>query len=420
MKIVILGGGVIGLSTAYILAKEGFSVSIIEKNMEVGLGASKENGAQLSYSYAAPFADPAILAKLPRFLFDQASPTRIGRWPDLNLLGWIVKFFANCNARDFQKNSRLILKLAYYSKKVFENHFANIENFDYSVPGKLVIYTNNSDLQRARIAFGNGAFALADKIILSSAECYNTEPALVRYPTKIAGGIYSPTDAVGDCQKFCQRMAEAIILLGHDNQVILGAEVAGFRRYGDTVASAITTAGEVEGDIFVLCLGTGAVAIATDLGFGLPVYPLKGYSITAAISDYRVAPTKSITDFSKKIVAANIGGRLRIAGLLDFDGYDTRIRPKRLALLNRQAAELFGRMGDFGSAQGWVGLRPATPSGVPIIGRSPLNNLYLNVGHGGLGLTLAAGSAQFLANQIAKRETELDSRDWHFVPSRWS
>ncbi len=405
MRACILGAGVIGLATAWELAERGIEVTIVDRRGEPGAGASFANGGQLSYSYVTPLASPDTLRKLPGLLLSPAAPIRIRPTLDPDFLRWSLAFLSACTDRMLRETTTAQLALAALSHKVLAQlTTAQRLAFGLQAAGRLVVYRKAASFAAARrqSALQAGIDGVAQQI-LSSVECLETEPGLRMDPGQLAGGVYTASDEVGDCRAFCQELAAR---LQRRNGVswLLNTNVYSLVTRGDAVHAVATSQGEVDADVVVVALGAETPRIARHLGFRLPVYPMKGYSITAQPAPGARAPAHSVVDFERKIVFAPMqehGKRVvRVAGIADLVGFDPSIDEDRLSTLTRQAGDTLDL--DLESdVRPWAGLRPATPDGRPIIGWSPVRNLFLNTGHGSLGWTLACGSARLAAELIA-------------------
>jgi D-amino-acid dehydrogenase len=404
MKVCVLGGGVVGLTSAWFLARDGHEVTLLERNPGVGLETSYANGGQLSYSYVAPLAGPGVIPKVPPWLLKRDSPLRFYPKLDPHQWRWCLDFLAACSAARSQRSTAELLPLSFLSRDLMRALVAQHRlEFDYATNGKLVVFRD--------AASWNGALALmsyqeslgCQQQALDPAACVALEPALERLAPRLAGGVYTPSEDVGDCFDFCQALKRLLQAGPAPVTFRLGEPLKRLRAERGRVVAAETARGAIEADAFVVALGLASRAALLPLGIRLPIYPLKGYSITLPIRAGDRAPAVSITDAHYKIVFARLGNELRVAGMVDLAGYDKRIDPVRVDALVRQTRETFPDCGDFSRAKPWCGLRPATPQSKPILGASPYRNLWLNVGHGALGFTLACSSAKVVADIIAEK-----------------
>lgn len=403
MKVCIVGAGVIGLTTAYALAKRGYKVAVVDACDSYGRGTSFANGAQLSYSYVAPLADPSIWRQLPAYLLSPTSPLTWKPKLDIRQWTWLVRFLGACNAAASHRTTAALLELASLSRfNLHKLQTRHALDFNHRTAGKLVLLSSVQALDGARRQIRMQADLGCEQELLSPAQCIAVEPALTHAIQRWAGGVYTPSEEVGDCALFCEQLGA---VLGKDYGVdfIFNTNVLGVRRSNNTINALCTSSGDIAADQFVLANGVGSARFADQLGLRLPVYPLKGYSVTIESEALTSRmPSVSITDQAKKVVYARIGNRLRVAGRAEIVGEDLHVDEKRCKGLAAEAHELFfpGRAVE-GCIKPWAGLRPATPTGLPIIGKTPFPNLFLNCGHGALGWTLACGSAELLAADMA-------------------
>lgn len=402
MHVCVLGAGVVGLATAYALTQAGHQVTVIDRATP-GAGTSGGNGAQLSYSYVQPLADPSIWRQLPKLLLAPDSPLKLRLQADPQQWAWGLRFMQACKASTSLQTTTQLLALATTSRAAFDQMMqAEQLDCDFAASGKLVIY---SDAQ----AFGAAQKQLVLQQALGSVqtaqtamECVAIEPALQHYQAHIQGGIYTASECAVDSQKLCDGLVA--VLRRRGVQFLLQTPVTGWvRQRAGRVVAVRTSQGEVAADTFVVAVGAQAPALARSLGVSLAIYPIKGYSITLDVSAQPdAAPTVSVTDAARKVVFARIGDRLRVAGMAELVGHGLDIAPARIASLQASTAALFPQTRGLAVQNPWAGLRPATPTGLPIVGRvtgAPANVLF-NVGHGPLGLTLAFGTARKLVDSL--------------------
>lgn len=390
MKIGVLGAGVVGLTTAWWLAEAGHEVVLVDRAAGPAAGASGANGAQLSYRYVTPMASPKMLMQLPGLLLPGENAIKLS--PGLELVGWGLRFLKACTSAEVARTTAAQLALAELSRVELERLLGKVPlDFGLRTAGKLVIFRSASDLAAATPAVGEPGEMLTPR------ECLALEPGLALKESDFAGGLYTASEQVGDCAAFCQQL---FAKLKESNRVevrmntAIGRPVVQNRR----MTGVETDGGNIDADLFVLSLGWGARAFAKAAGFNLPIYPVKGHSITVA-DNGKPALTHSVTDYSRKIVYAPLPGATRVAGFADFQGYDTTPAPSRIAQLKEAAAETFD-LDTYGEVSPWAGMRPMTPDSRAVIGPSPLDGLFLNTGQGMLGWTLACGSARLTADLI--------------------
>lgn len=394
-KIIILGAGVIGVTSAYFLRNKGYDVTVIDSASKAGQGTSYGNGGQLSYSKTFPLSSPATLKKLPFYLFGKNSPMHFYPKFDIAFLRWSALFLAECTSKKAAANNEKVVKLALESRSAIREVLAEHDiQFDFVQNGKLYTYSSKGEYEAAQafIAKQNDyGFGWRQ---LSIDEAIEKEPALAGRRDELAGVSFCPIDESGDCEKFTLELAKICTSLGVD--FIYDTAVDDLIVDGDNIKAVVAGAKRYEADEFVIAAGVGSVALAKMAGEYLPVYPMKGYSITVPIKNN--SPRVSITDEARRIVYSTMGDRLRVAGVAEFSGYDKKIRRH---IMDKLIADASGSMPDaayYDQVEEWTGLRPMTPSTVPIIGRSKgVKNLCYNVGQGMLGWTLACGSAKRLS-----------------------
>ena len=409
MKIVVLGAGVVGVAAAWYLAEAGHEVSVIERQPNAGMETSLANGGQISAGHAEPWAQPAVLPKLLRWLGREDAPLLFRARADWAQWAWGLRFLLECLPGRFERNCRALAGLAAYSRDCLRTlRERTALSYDYLGKGILHIATNEVDFERlARHAEAMRPIGIMRRV-LSAAECLQLEPALEHSTSPVAGGAYTPEDESGDAYKFTAGLAR----LAEENGVRFdfGRTVESLEVRGDTVESVRLDSGRADADAFVVALGSYSPLLLRPIGVRIPVYPLKGYSITLPLgpAEQAAAPRVSLTDEAHKIVISRLGERLRAAGTAELTGYDITVNAVRCTAILRRIRQLFPRLGAITTVQNWAGLRPATPNNVPLIGRSRLRNLYLDTGHGTLGWTLACGSGRAIADLLSGRKPEVE------------
>lgn len=409
----VLGAGVIGITTAYYLNRAGHDVTIVDRNAHAGLETSYANGGQLSYSYVAPLAGPGVVPKIPPWLLRRDSPLRFYPKFDLDQWRWCLAFLAACNRPQSETSTVHLLRLAYYSRTLMHEIVANEAlRFDYRRNGKLVVYSDEESFDGARRTLDFQRALGSEQDALSAQEVLLRELALEHIAHRLVGGIYTPSEDAGDCHDFCAGMETLLRARGVrflTDTAVTSLRTDNTRRVRSAVVQSGGETREIESDAWVLALGAGNAWLARQLGFYLPIYPLKGYSLTLQTEGYSGAPRVSVTDSKFKVVYALLGQELRVAGMADIAGNDARLEPDRVALLIAQAKATFPDAANYAAdLKPWAGLRPATPKGTPIIGASPWQNLWLNTGHGALGWTLASGCGRIVADQISGLAPAID------------
>ena len=406
MKICVLGAGVIGLTTAWCLTEAGHDVIIVDRHASTAKEASAANGGQLSYAFVAPLASPATLKKLPSLLLSPNSPMRIRAGLDPALISWGARFLLACRPAAMRETVSAQLALAALSRSELALMTQTLQlSFGLRTAGKLVVYRSAREFNAAcRAAAATGE--KDGQQVLTAAECLALEPALQLDAGELAGGIFTASEQVGDCAAFCAALS--FRLRQRSNvEWLLDTSIIGPVRSGGRLVAIDTGKGLVQADHFVLCMGAASGAFAKACGFYLPIYPLKGYSITLSPAPDARVLRHSVTDMERKLVFAPLarGGRaaIRIAGIADLES-GTTLHAGRVDILRRASTELLG-IEAAGDIEPWCGLRPTTPDSRPIIGWSPLDGLFINSGHGMLGWTLACGSARLTADMIERKRS---------------
>ena len=432
----VIGAGIVGLSTAWRLMQDGWQVSVIEESAAPGLVTSYANGAQLSYSYVAPLAEPSALTNLPKWLLQKDGPLHIHPSLSPNFLRWTLSFATHCTSARAQQTTRDLLGLGYLSRHILREWLANVPAswataaaLDYRTNGKLVVFRDPAALAsaNAQVNYQRSLNVGCEQHVLSPFECVQTEPALAAMQSKLVGGIYTPSEDVVDSHGLCKYLERLIVSHGgslHYDTRITGAVLEGRRCIALKLKSqsavlqepqSVETADmkEFTADFFVVAAGLSSRELLQKFDTRAPLLGLKGFSITLDC-EKGIAPSMSITDSYHKIVFAKLGNRLRAAGMVDLGRENRELDANRIAALIQQARDNFPDAGDYSKVQTWAGLRPATPSSRPIIDQTAFDNVYANIGHGTLGLTLAAGSADLLADKLAGRTSSLPLEPFTF------
>ena len=408
MKVLVLGAGVVGVSTAWYLAKAGHEVSVIDRQAASGLETSFANGGQISPCHAEPWANPSTPAHILKWLGHPDAPLvfRWWRW-DPALWAWGLRFLANCTAGQARINTDRTLRVALYARQCLQDLRSETAiEYDQKTLGILHIYRDNKEFSHARHAASQMQRLGLQRLIKTPAEALALEPALAHVHPQLAGAIYTPGDESGDAFLFTQRLAALCADKGvtfHYNTTILGLELDGGRLSGVT-----TDKGRFRPDAVVLAMASWSPRLTSQLNMRLPIYPAKGYSATLPVSNQADAPNISITDDEHKVVYTRLGERLRCAGTAEMAGWNNDMTPLRAQAIVTQARQLFPTAGNYDHAELWCGLRAVTPDSVPILGQSRVPNLYLNTGHGTLGWTMACGTGRILADIISGRPADID------------
>lgn len=410
MKVVVLGAGVIGVTSAYYLARAGHEVTVIDRQPGPALETSFANAGEISPGYASPWAAPGIPVKAIKWMFQKHAPLIILPRPDYAKLNWLGRMLMNCTTEAYKVNKGRMVRLAEYSRDVLKDLRAETGiSYDERTQGTLQVFRTQKQVDGAAKDIEVLAADGVPFEVLDAAGCVAAEPGLAASKDKIAGGLRLPGDETGDCFKFTnslQAMAEAMGVTFRWNVAIEGFETDRGR-----ITAVKTAEGRILADSYVVAMGSYSPKLVAPLGLNLPVYPLKGYSITVPIVDAARAPVSTVMDETHKIAITRLGDRIRVGGMAEVAGFDLSLNPKRRATLEHSVEDLFGGAGDQSRTTFWTGLRPMTPDGTPVVGKTPYGNLFLNTGHGTLGWTMAAGSGRVLADLMSGRPTEIDASD---------
>jgi D-amino-acid dehydrogenase len=406
LNVLILGAGVVGVSSAWYLAKSGHQVTVVDRQPGAGLETSFANGGQISVSHAEPWSNPHAPLRALAMMGREDAPLLFRlRW-DCALFDWSLRFLRECTPRRTRDNMRDIIALALYSRDQLKALRAETAlRYDHLERGILHVYTDEREfagsIEAAKLMCDFGC----ERKTISADECVAIEPALQAARPLLVGGDYTAADESGDAQAFTRKLADLCAARGVNFRYGTSVErlIADGGRIGGAVLKSAGGSESVSADAYVVALGSYTPLLLRPLGIRLPVYPAKGYSATVPLTPESVAPTVAMTDDGHKLVFSRLGQRLRIAGTAEFNGYNTELNDVRCAALWQRTRQLFPELHPAGEPEFWCGLRPSTPSNVPYIGRSALSNLYLNTGHGTLGWTMACGSGAALAEIIAGR-----------------
>ena len=410
MRIVVLGAGVIGVTSAWYLAQAGHEVTVIDRQSGPALETSFANAGEISPGYASPWAAPGIPMKAMKWLFMRHAPLILEAKIDIARIDWIIRMLGNCTSSAYAVNKSRMVRLAEYSRDYLRELRASTGiSYDERTQGTLQLVRTQKQVDAAEKDI---KVLKADGVpfeVLTPAECVAAEPGLASSLHKIAGGLRLPGDETGDCFKYTNRLADMATAAGVTFRY--GVQIFGLNREGGRIASVHTSQGRVEADAFVVALGSYSPALVKPLGMRLPVYPVKGYSITIPIQDEARAPVSTVMDETYKIAITRLGDRIRVGGMAEISGFNNTLEARRQETLTHSVEDLFGGAGDQSRVSYWSGLRPMTPDGTPVVGATPYSNLWLNTGHGTLGWTMAAGSGRVIADLISGRAAEIDSSD---------
>ncbi|PDT26782.1 D-amino acid dehydrogenase small subunit [Rhizobium sp. L9] len=415
MKVIVLGAGIVGVTSAYQLAKAGHEVTVVDRQSGPALETSFANAGEVSFGYCSPWAAPGIPMKAMKWLFMKHAPLILRPKLDMAMLSWMARMLSNCTSERYAINKSRMLRLADYSRVALAELRAETGiTYDERMQGTLQLFRTQQQLD----ASAKDVKALAaDGIpyeVLDRDGCIRVEPALKHVRDKIVGGLLTPKDETGDCFKFTNALA--------DRAEALGVRFA----YGTTIKALDVEAGRVRGivtdrdldrgrerlsaDAVVVALGSYSPLLLKPLGIRLPVYPVKGYSLTIPITDAARAPESTVMDETYKIAITRLGDRIRVGGMAEISGYTNDLGLARRSTLEHSVTDLFPG-GDVSKASFWSGLRPMTPDGTPVIGPTKIKGLFLNTGHGTLGWTMSTGSARLIGDLVSGAAPDIDARD---------
>ncbi len=410
MKVIVLGSGVIGTTTAYGLARAGADVVLVDRQDGPALETSFANAGQVSPGYSTPWAAPGIPLKALKWLFQRHAPLAVRLDGSLFQLRWMAAMLQNCTPERYGVNKERMMRVAEYSRDCLRQLRADTGiQYEQRSGGTLQLFRTQAQLDAAArdievLRECGVPFELLDRDGL-----VRVEPALARVRDRVAGGLRLPNDETGDCHRFTVALAEQARQLGV--QFCMGQTVQSLQTVGQRVTGVqLDGPGRtvLKADRYVLALGSYSRRLLAPLGLDIPVYPVKGYSLTLPLLDPALAPQSTVLDESYKIAMTRFDQRIRVGGMAELGGFDLRLNPRRRATLERVVSELFPG-GDLSRGEFWTGLRPMTPDGTPIIGATAYDNLFLNTGHGTLGWTMAAGSAQLLVDLIQGRRPAIST-----------
>ncbi len=408
MKVVILGAGVIGTASAYYLAKAGHEVTVLERQPASGLETSFANAGEVSPGYSAPWAGPGIPMKAIKWLMMRHSPLAIHPSFDPQMWRWVTQMLMNCTSKRYEINKGRMLRMAEYSRDVLQQLRSDTGiSYDERTQGTLQLFRNQQQLDASATDIAILKRYDVPYESLDKAACIKVEPALAQVQQKFIGALRLPGDETGDCFKFTQNLAKLAEGLGVKFKY--GVSIDRLITEGDKMTGVMTSEGLVTADSYVLALGSYSPILLRDLGVKIPVYPIKGYSITVPITDAESAPESTIMDETYKVAITRLGDRIRVGGTAEIAGYNLELRAARRATLEHSVTDLFPNGGDVSRAEFWTGLRPMTPDGTPIVGPTPFRNLFLNTGHGTLGWTMACGSGRFIADVVSGKRPEIST-----------
>ncbi len=412
MKVIVLGAGLLGVTSAYFLRQQGHDVSVVDRQASPAAETSFANGGQISVSHAEPWANPGAPLKVLRWLGREDAPLLFRIRADMRQWLWGLQFLRECTPARTRHNIEQIVRLGTYSRDTLQQLRRDIGiAYDERAQGILHFYTSQKEFDGAEGPAAQMRALGCDRRVISADEAVKLEPALRHIRPQLAGATYTAEDESGDANSFARELVKRCEADGV--QFLLSHTVTALRKSGGQLDHVEATDSEgrfqrLRADAYVLAMGSLSPLYAQPLGISLPIYPAKGYSVTMPVKDASMAHQVSLTDDEFKLVFSRLGDRLRIAGTAEFNGYDRDLNRVRCEAIVKRVEQLFPGAGDSEQAQFWTGLRPATPSNVPIIGRSKLPNLFLNTGHGTLGWTHSCGSGKSIARIVSGLKPEVE------------
>lgn len=408
MRVVVLGSGVIGVTSAWYLAQAGHSVVVVDRQPEPALETSFANAGQISPGYSAPWAAPGVPLKAMKWLVQDLAPLRIAPRLDPVMLGWLSKMLANCTQSAYARNKARMLRVAEYSRDCLVE-LRNEIGIEYDNRAQGLIQLFRSEKQQAG--------SVNDIRILESCgvayeplerdQLFQYEPALKHVADKLVGGLRLPGDETGDCFKFTQALAQRCRELGVEFR--FNTEIESLQAEAGEIVGVKTAQGDIKGDAYLVALGSYSPSLLAPLGIKLPIYPVKGFSLTIPITNPERAPESTVMDETYKVAVSRLGDRIRVGGTAELTGFDLSTPQSRRANVEFVVNDLFGGSGDPSGAELWTGLRPMTPDGTPILGETQYRGLFLNTGHGTLGWTMSLGSARYVSDLINNRKPAIST-----------
>ena len=409
MKVVVLGAGIIGTTSAYFLAKQGHEVTVIDRQDSVSMETSHANAGCLSYGFTSPWASPGLPFSVLKWVLTGRSPLIINPNMSVETIKFLYRMYKNCNSRSYEINKSRMLRVANYSQKALLEIETDFDlYYEQKKQGSLQLFWDSKEIEKAQ-----KDIAILDKFninskLLSAEECVKIEPGLQYVKNKLAGGIQFMDDFTGNCYLFSTEVYKKCVEMGVNFE--FNTEIKSLQISNDKIASVSTDSGEIKADCYSVSLGSYSTKILSKIGIEIPIYPVKGYSITLPVLSNEDAPQSTIMDEKNKIAITRLGDRIRVAGMAHLTDFDKNLRTKSLDSLMSGLHLLFPKSYESSKETNfWTGFRPSTPDGTPIIGPTPFNNLFLNTGHGTLGWTMSAGSGKLLANLVSGIDPEIST-----------
>jgi D-amino-acid dehydrogenase len=406
MRVVVLGAGIIGVTTAYYLTRRGAEVTVLDRQAGPGMETSFANAGELSYGMTSPWAAPGVPLKAIKWLFMKYRPLFI--WPVMSpaMWGWSLRMLANCNARSYALNKSRMVRISNYSRDCLAALLQEVPiDFDLREQGTLQLFRTEKQIEASSADQAVLAEFDSPYEVLDRDGCIAAESGLAQVSEKFVGGLRLTADRTGDCRMFTMALAEKTGALGASFRY--GVTVKGLAVEGGRIAGIETDTGRVTGDAYVCAMGPFAPGLLRAIGIRLPIYPIKGYSITLPVTDDAAAPQSTIMDETHKVAITRLGDRIRVAGQAEIIGYNKKLGKHATDSVRHVVSDLFPKGGDVSKTEGWTGLRPMTPDGTPVMGPTRYRNLFLNTGHGTLGWTMACGSGRAVADLVTGAAPEI-------------
>ncbi|MEQ5834871.1 D-amino acid dehydrogenase [Marinobacter sp. NFXS9] len=407
MKIAVLGGGVAGVSTAWYLAQSGHEVTVVERRETVADETSFGNAGMLSFGYTSPWAAPGVPFKAMKWMMQDMAPILVSK-SSLNprTAGWLFRMLGQCNEQAYQVNKQRMLRISEYSRTCLAELTQQVPlDFDHRNRGTIELFRDQQKMDSIGADLASLRACGVEHEVIDHAGCIRHEPALANVPDNFVGGLRFPQDGTGDCNKFTKGLARHCAEAGIEFR--FHTTIEALETDGDRISGVRTSHGTIQADAFVMALGSYSPLLLNPLGFRLPIYPIKGYSLTLPILDADRAPQSTVMDEAFKVAVTRFDDRIRVGGTAEIADFDLSLQEKRRKPTAFVVNDLFPGAGDLDNARFWCGLRPMTPDSVPVIGETPLRNLYMNTGHGTLGWTMSQGSARLVADIVNGRTPDI-------------
>ncbi|MFA7439815.1 MAG: D-amino acid dehydrogenase [Sphingomonadaceae bacterium] len=410
MRILILGAGVIGVTSAWYLAKAGHEVTVVERQPGPALETSFANAGEISPGYASPWAAPGIPLKAIKWLMMKHAPLILRPKVDAEMTAWLIAMLRNCTSAHYARNKERMVRIAEFSRdRLIELREETGIRYDERSQGTLQLFRTKKQLEGSARDVAVLRESGVPFEVLDRAGCIAAEPGLDAVAEKFVGGLRLPGDETGDCFKFTTALAELAAAAGVTFQY--GTQIRHLERSGNRIDAVLTNKGRMQADRYLVALGSYSAGLLRPVGIRLPVYPVKGYSLSIPITDFERAPVSTLMDETYKIAITRLGDQIRVGGMAEISGYNLALDPRRRETLIHSVSDLFPGAGEYGSASFWAGLRPMTPDSTPVIGATSLDNLFLNTGHGTLGWTMACGSAHVIADLMSGKQAAIETTD---------